>query len=265
MKIGVFDSGLGGLTVVKAINKYFKGADILYIADTIFAPYGNKTHEGIKNRCILISEFLIKNHNIEALIVACNTATSAAIKELRNLYPNLIVIGTEPGIKPAIELTKTLNIGVLATAATLKGEKYQLLVNQLSKQKPIKLYEQACIGLVEQIEKGEINSFKTNEMLKKWLKPMIENSVDTIVLGCTHYPIVSDNIKNIMGENINLIETGQAIANRLEYLCKIKGHCNFDPIKISILHTGNINKNMIKKIFENNKNIDEIKVRKCEI
>ncbi|AXH10665.1 glutamate racemase [Malaciobacter halophilus] len=265
MKIGVFDSGLGGLTVVKAIKQSFKGADILYIADTIFAPYGDKSHEDIRNRCIKIADFLIKVHNIQALIVACNTATSAAIKELRQQYPNLIVIGTEPGIKPAILLTKSLNIGVLATTATLKGEKYQLLVDKFAKNIDIKLYEQACCGLVEQIEKGEIDSLKTKQMLKNWLEPMKKSGVDTIVLGCTHYPIISDVIKSIMGDEINLIQTGEAIANRLNYLCEQKGHCKKHPLKISIFYTGIINKNMIKRIFQDYNDIEEIEVRKCEI
>ncbi|AXH15925.1 glutamate racemase [Malaciobacter mytili] len=265
MKIGAFDSGLGGLTVVKAINEVFKGADILYIADTAYAPYGIKTHEEILNRCIELTDYLIKTHNIEALIVACNTATSAAIKYLRLNYPSLIVIGTEPGIKPAIQITKTLKVGVMATNVTLRGEKYQALVDELSKDKEITLFEQACPGLVEQIEKGEIFSETTKDMLRVWLTPMKENKVDTIVLGCTHYPLVQESIKEIMCEQINLIETGPAIAKRLNQLCKEKGHCKIDPLKISIYYTGTINEIMIKEIFKDSKNKDEIKVRKCEI
>ncbi len=265
MKIGVFDSGLGGLTVVKAINEVFKGADILYIADTAYAPYGVKTHEEILNRCIELTEYLIKTHKIEALIVACNTATSASIKYLRLNYPSLIVIGTEPGIKPAIQITKSLKIGVIATTATLRGEKYQALVDELSKGKEITLFGQACPGLVEQIEKGEILSKTTNDMLRVWLEPMKKNNVDTIVLGCTHYPLVQENIKQIMGQAINIIETGPAIAKRLNQLCKERGHCKVEPLKISICYTGKINENMIKEIFKDSKNKDEIELRKCEI
>ena len=261
MKIGVFDSGLGGLTVVSSIEKIFKGAELFYIADTAYAPYGEKTSEQILERCDLITTYLLENHGIEALIVACNTATSAAITHLREKFPFLIVIGTEPGIKPAIMNTKTLHVGVLATPRTLKGDKYQLLVNELSAIKEIKLHEQACIGLVEQIEKGDVDTKETFNMLEKWLEPMKNNNVDTIVLGCTHYPLVANVIKQIMGNEITLIETGDAIANRLKILSEEKGHINEGPLKIDVCHTGIINKYMIEKIL-NNKNIE---VRKCTI
>lgn len=261
MKVGVFDSGLGGLTVLKSILKVFRNAEIFYIADTAYAPYGEKKSEEILNRCDKITEYLLENYGIEALIVACNTATSAAIKHLREKFPFLIVIGTEPGIKPAILNTKSLNVGILATPATLKGDKYQLLVNDLSSIKKVKLYEQACIGLVEQIEKGEIDNSKTYEMLENWLKPMKASNVDTIVLGCTHYPLVDNVIKKIMGEEVVLIETGDAIAKRLLNLSKDRNHINQGELKILILHTGHININMVETILENN----NIEIRKCEI
>jgi glutamate racemase len=261
LKIGVFDSGLGGLTVVSSIQKVFKGAELFYIADTAYAPYGEKTSEQILTRSLNITTYLLENHNIEALIVACNTATSAAIKQLREKFPTLIVIGTEPGIKPAIINTQTSNICVLATPATLKGDKYQFLVNELSSIKKVKLFEQACIGLVEQIEKGEIDSKKTFDMLEKWLRPMKEKNVDTIVLGCTHYPLVDDIIRQIMGKDITLIETGDAIANRLRLLSEEKGHLNEGILDIKVCHTGQISRFMIDKILDN-KNIE---VRKCTI
>lgn len=265
MKVGVFDSGLGGLTVVNAIKDVFNGADIFYIADTAYAPYGVKTHEQILQRCIKLTNYFIKKHDIEVLIVACNTATSAAIKHLRENFPFLIVIGTEPGIKPAIQNSKSLSVGVLATPATLKGAKYQTLVDSLARNKKVKLFEQECPGLVEQIEKGRVLDKDTNEMLKKWLQPMKENGVDTIVLGCTHYPLVSQAIKTIMGESINLVQTGEAIANRLLSLSSQKGHNNLGDLKISICYTGEINKNMVDMIFREYKKQDEIMVRKCEV
>lgn len=257
----MFDSGLGGLTVLEAIQKVFKGAELFYIADTAYAPYGEKTVEQILERCDYITRYLLETHAIEALIVACNTATSAAIKHLREKFPFLIVIGTEPGIKPAILNTKTAQVGVLATPATLKGDKYQLLVNELSNIKRVTLHEQACVGLVEQIEKGETNSEKTFHMLEKWLKPMKDAHVDTIVLGCTHYPLVDELIVQIMGNAITLIETGDAIAKRLMLLSEAKGHTNEGELEIHVCYTGEINHQMIEKIL-NNKNIQ---VRKCAI
>jgi glutamate racemase len=261
LKVGVFDSGLGGLTVISAIQKVFKGADIFYIADTAYAPYGEKTPEQILERCDNITEYLLEKHEIKALIVACNTATSAAIEHLRKKFPFLIVIGTEPGIKPAVLVSKTSKIGVLATPSTLKGNKYQDLVNELASIKKVKIYEQACIGLVEQIEKGEIDSKKTFQMLEKWLKPMKEENVDTIVLGCTHYPLVDSVIKKIMGKDINLIETGNAIAKRLLALSSEIEHKNEGNLNISVCYTGEINMKMIERILEN-KNIE---VRNCKI
>lgn len=261
MRVGIFDSGLGGLTVVKEISKLFKGAKIFYIADTKFAPYGNRTKDEILKHSFSITEYLIKQNSIDALIVACNTATSAAIKELRQKFPNLIVIGTEPGIKPAINLTKTNNIGVLATEATLMGQKYQNLVNDLASAKEIKLHEQACHGLVEQIENGKIHDNETLNMLHNWLSPMKMNSVDTIVLGCTHYPLIAHGIKNIMGEDINLIDTGFAIANRLNDLSEKKGHKNLGELDIEIFYTSSINLKMVDLILDKWKDGGMIKVR----
>lgn len=254
MKVGVFDSGLGGLTVVNAIAEVFSGADIFYIADTKSAPYGEKSQEEISKRSIAITEFLINKYQISALIVACNTATSASIKILREKFSNLIVIGTEPGLKPAIENTKTRKIGVLATPATLNGDKYQILLNELSMNSKVEVYEQACAGLVEQIENDKIKDIKTFHMLEAWLKPMIEKEVDTIVLGCTHYPLVSSVIKEIMGTNTKLIETGSAIAKRLEDLSMKNGHKNNGDLNITVFYTGEIKLKMIDMILKNWKN-----------
>lgn len=250
MKIGVFDSGLGGLTVVKAMAQMIKGAQIFYIADTKNAPYGEKTPDEILQYSLDIANYLIDTHQIDALILACNTATSSAIKHLREIYPSLIIIGTEPGIKPAIEQTRTGKVGVLATPATLQGEKYQKLAETLSFQKDVVIIEQACPGLVEQIEKGEIKSERTKELLEKWLIPMRESNVDTIVLGCTHYPLVGENITMIMDCDVKLIDTGDAISKHLLSLSRNKGHLNEGDLKIHIHATGDIKVDIIDNIIE---------------
>lgn len=249
MKVGVFDSGLGGLTIVQAITKSFKGAEIYYIADTLFAPYGQKTKEEIQNRSFLITNYLLKKYNIDVLVVACNTATSAAIKEIRDEFPDLIVIGTEPGLKPAILKSQTKNIAVLATPATLNGQKYKELLQKLSTEHEVNIHETACAGLVEQIEGGKISHPDTHLMLSNWLNPMKEKQIDTIVLGCTHYPLIADIIRDIMGANIELVETGQAIARRLDDLCSQKGHINISDLKIEVFYTGEIKKEMINMIL----------------
>lgn len=261
MKIGVFDSGLGGLTVVQAMTQVMKGAQIFYVADTKNAPYGEKSPEQILQYSLDITKYLIDTHQIDALILACNTATSSAIKDLRKTYPSLIIIGTEPGIKPAIEQTKTGKIGVLATPATLQGDKYQKLAETLSFQKSVDIYEQACPGLVEQIEKGKMNSEETKALLEKWLTPMRENNVDTIVLGCTHYPLVSESIEHIMDCNVSLIHTGEAISKHLLRLGTQKGHLNEGDLQVHIHTTGEIQVDVIDSIIQAYENIHTIEVK----
>ena len=264
MKIGVFDSGLGGLTVVQAMTQVIKGAELFYVADTKNAPYGEKTPEQILQYSLEITQYFIDTHQIDALIVACNTATSAAIQHLRKHYPSLIIIGTEPGIKPAIEQTNTGKVGVLATPATLKGDKYQLLVNDLALEKDVVLFEQACPGLVEQIEKGEMHGSITKMMLEVWLTPMRENSVDTIVLGCTHYPLVAEVIRKVMQRDLNLIHTGDAIAKRLLTLGQEKGHDNDGDLKITLYSTDNIDKRIVSHILEGHTKIKQIDIETTE-
>ncbi len=260
MKIGVFDSGLGGLTVVQAMTQVIKGSKLFYIADTKNAPYGEKTPEQILKYSLQITQYFIDTHQIDALIVACNTATSAAIKMLREKYPEIVIIGTEPGIKPAIAKTTTGKVGVLATPATLKGDKYQQLVNDYATQKEVTLFEQACPGLVEQIEKGEIESLKTKKMLKSWLDPMRENSVDTIVLGCTHYPLVSEKIEQIMERRLNLIHTGEAISKRLLTLSQEKGHNNEGDLQITLYSTDDIDTQIVGDILNGYSEVKKIDI-----
>lgn len=248
LKIGVFDSGLGGLTVVKSLSQIIKNAKLFYIADTKNAPYGEKKPEQILQYSLDIAKYLIAKHDIDVLILACNTATSFTIKELRALYPTLIIIGTEPGVKPAIKQTQTGKIGILATPATLKGEKYQELVNGLAKD--VELFEQACSGLVEQIEKGDISTLETKRLLEKWILPMKENHVDTIVLGCTHYPLVADMISEVMSSDVLLIDTGMAIANRLLDLSLKRGHTNNGTFTIVLSATGDIQEALVEKILQ---------------
>ncbi|MBA1419414.1 MAG: glutamate racemase [Epsilonproteobacteria bacterium] len=260
LKIGVFDSGLGGLTVVKALSEVIQNAQIFYVADTKHAPYGEKTPKQILQYSLNITQYLLDTYQIDILIIACNTATSAAIKTLRERYPSLIIIGTEPGIKPAMEHTVTGKIGILATPATLRGDKYQSLANVLASQKDILLFEQACPGLVEQIEKGEISTEETKTLLEQWVLPMKENNVDTIVLGCTHYPLVGETISKIMLCDVKLIDTGAAIARRVLDLALQRGHVNQGTCGISVESTGDIYKEIISTIFEEELEVNYIKI-----
>lgn len=248
LKIGVFDSGLGGLTVVQAISKVIKGAKLFYIADTKNAPYGNKTSEQILQYSLDITNYFIENYQIDALVIACNTATSAAVATLRERYPNLIIVGTEPAIKPAIEQTQTAKVGVLATPATLGGDKYQSLVEKLSTIKEVELFEKACPGLVEHIENRTLESKESKALLNEWLLPMKRAKVDTIVLGCTHYPLASSAIKGIMSEGVTLLDSGMAIANRLLTLLENAGHENSGVLDVNLYTTGKIDRDFVDSL-----------------
>lgn len=260
MKVGVFDSGLGGLTILDALLSTVKDAEFYYIADTLHAPYGAKTPEQIVDYSFKITQYLLKHFHIDALVVACNTATAFAIEALRDAYPQLIIVGTEPGLKPAIEQTKSKSIGIMATQATLKAEKYKrLLAGLLADKEPYYVYEQACVGLVEQIEAGEIESEKTLAMLDNWLSPMREGGVDTIVLGCTHYPLVEKQIQSLMPKNTTLIHTGEAIANRLLSLRKEPaGNKNLPSVKLFC--TGKLDEKMAHKILKKDIRIEKIEI-----
>jgi glutamate racemase len=240
MKIGVFDSGLGGLTVVRSMRSLLSDIEIIYLADTLHAPYGEKRTDQILQYSLDITRYFIETYQIDALVIACNTATSVAIGELRNMFPDLVIVGTEPGIKPAMQVTQSGKVGILATPATLKGDKYQELADSLYGGSELTLFEQACPGLVEQIEAGEIDSPQTQLMLESWLYPMREAGVDTIVLGCTHYPLAGEAIKRVMGYDVALIETGEAIGRRLQSLLQLPSSAA-GFTRLSLYATGEIN------------------------
>jgi glutamate racemase len=225
--IGVFDSGLGGLSVLQHIRQTLPHEALLYVADSGFAPYGDKTSAEILERSIAVTDFLLSK-KIKALVVACNTATAAAITHLRLHYPGLIIVGMEPGLKPASLLSKTKKVGVLATLSTIQSEKYHRLSTQLSADTGVEFIPQACTGLVDQIEKTEANAAQTRLLLKNYLSPLLDAKVDTLVLGCTHYPFVADLIHELINEltfaqtdssePIKLIDTGKAIASQIQRL-----------------------------------------------
>ncbi len=252
MKVGVFDSGLGGLTVVKEILSELPEAELFYIADTAHAPYGDKTHEQIKQYAYRITRYFIDTHAIDALVVACNSATTAAIAYLRAQFPELVIVGTEPGIKPAVAATRSGKVGVLATQATLNSEKYRVLAKKTAGKKSIEIYEQACSGLAEAIENEENLSEKTEALLHEWLAPMREAKVDTIVLGCTHYPVIANEIKRIYAKEVTLVETGAAIAKRLKTLLYTSSVSRSHTVRNKALHlyaTGKISRKSAERIL----------------
>ena len=229
--VGVFDSGIGGLSVLQHIRHILPHESLIYFADSAFAPYGEKSEADITERCIAITEFLLRQR-IKALVVACNTATAAAINALRERYPDLIIIGMEPGLKPAANLSLNKVAGVMATQFTLQSEKFKKLRQQISVETAVTFEEQACVGLVNQIEKGELRSIATLKLIRNYVTPLLQARADTIVLGCTHYPFVThlieQVIKEFQAENaassgadisaVQVIDTGLAVALQLQRL-----------------------------------------------
>ena len=210
--IGVFDSGVGGISVLKHIAELLPHERLLYVADSKFAPYGNKSPELIRERVDTIARFLIRQ-NAKALVVACNTATAAAAHYLRARYPLPIVV-MEPAVKPAAAETKTGVIGVLATSGTVKSAQFAALLEKYGQQ--VQVVTQACHGLVECIERGDLDGTEIRTLLQQYLQPLLDANADTIVLGCTHYPFVRSLIAELAGESITLIDTGAAVARHLK-------------------------------------------------
>lgn len=210
--IGVFDSGVGGISVLQHVHRLLPHEHLIYVADSKYAPYGGKTPAEITERCFALADFLIAK-NVKALVVACNTATAAAIDAMREKY-TLPIIGMEPAVKPAAEASKNGVIGVLATVGTLKSAQFAALLESYGRN--VKVVTQACVGLVECVERGELNTPNTQALIRQYCAPLLAEGADTIVLGCTHYPFVREVIAEVVGKNVSLIDTGAAVAKQLK-------------------------------------------------
>ena len=226
--IGIFDSGVGGLSVLREVRRQFPAEDLIYIADQAHVPYGIRSREQVLGFSEGIVRYLL-NEKDKRIIVACNTASAVALKVLRKSYPALPFVGMEPAVKPAAEETSTGIVGVLATPATFQGALYASTVERFAK--GVKILPDTCPGLVELIEEGKINHPETREILKKALIPMLEKGVDEVVMGCTHYPFVIPLIEEIVGEDVQVIDPAPAIARQagrllLEYDLLTNGEGN---------------------------------------
>ncbi|HEX8406586.1 MAG TPA: glutamate racemase [Duganella sp.] len=224
--IGVFDSGVGGLSVLRHIRAQLPREHLLYFADSGHAPYGEKTEEFVVERALAVTAFLL-DHGARALVVACNTATVAAIKAVRARYPALPVVGVEPGLKPAVAASRNGKIGVLATARTLKGEKFLQLREQISAASHAEFLLQPAVGLVDLIELGDLEAPAIGAMLERYIAPLLDQGADTLVLGCTHYPFITSGIERVLREHaradVVLIDTGDAVARQLVRLLDARG------------------------------------------
>ena len=209
--VGVFDSGVGGLSVLREIRRLLPGEDLLYVADSEHAPYGDKPKETIEARSLAITEFLLERH-AKAIVVACNTATAAAVETLRARF-TVPVIAMEPAVKPAASHTKTGVIGVLATNGTLGSGNFARLHERFGAE--VNILVQPCPGLVERVEAGNLSSAETRALAERFIFPLLEQRADTLVLGCTHYPFLVPLIQEIAGPTVTIIDPSAAIAREL--------------------------------------------------
>lgn len=207
--IGLFDSGIGGTSIWKEIHNLLPNENTIYLADSKNAPYGMKSKEEIIDLCFKNTDFLLEQ-NCKMIVVACNTATTNAIKELRSKY-DVPFIGIEPAIKPAANSSKTNTIGILATKGTLNSELFHEKVKSYTN---VHIIEQIGHGLVQLIEEGSIDTPEMMELLESYLQPMINQNIDYLVLGCSHYPYLIPQIKKILPRDIEIIDSGEAVAKQ---------------------------------------------------
>ncbi|PTU78995.1 glutamate racemase [Pseudomonas indoloxydans] len=213
--IGVFDSGVGGLSVLREIRQLLPNESLLYVADSGHVPYGEKSPEYIRERCVLITEHLLAQ-GAKALVLACNTATAAAAAELRERYADLPIVGMEPAVKPAAAATRSGVVGVLATTGTLKSARFAALLDRFAND--VRVVTQPCPGLVECIETGELQAPATRELLQGYVAPLLAEGCDTLILGCTHYPFLRPLLSELVPASVTLIDTGAAVARQLQRL-----------------------------------------------
>ncbi len=209
--LGVFDSGLGGLSVLREIRTMLPSEDVSYYADNAYCPYGLRDPREIQERTVLISQLLL-DRGAKAIVVACNTASAMAIDHLRDAFPGIAFIGLEPAVKPAAKLTRTGKVGVLATPRTVAGERLRWLIETHAN--GVEVRTVAATGLVELVEAGVLSGAGVTAALRPLLDPMLEAGVDVVVLGCTHYPFLRPEIERYVGSDVAVIDSGVAIARR---------------------------------------------------
>ena len=226
--IGFLDSGVGGLSVMKEAIKIMPNENYIYFGDSKNAPYGVKSTKEIRDLTFKAVEFLISK-GIKGLVVACNTATSAAVRELRTVYPDMPLVGIEPAIKPAVELGRDGKILIMATPMTIKQDKFKLLLDKYKDKAEI--VPIPCAGLMEFIESGVLDGIELEYYLKEKLSDYSSKNVSSVVLGCTHYPFVKDSISKILGKNVEVIDGGEGTAREIKRRLAEKNLLNTNTTK----------------------------------
>ena len=248
--IGLFDSGIGGTSIWKEVHALMPYENTIYLADSKNAPYGLKSKDEIIALSCKNTEFLLEN-NCKIIVVACNTATTNAIKELRAKY-DVPFIGIEPAIKPAALQSKTQKIGILATKGTLNSE---LFHKSVANHPDVTIIEQIGHGLVQLIENGDMNSAEMEELLKSYLNPMMEKNIDYLVLGCSHYPYLIPQIKKIIPSQIKIIDSGEAVAKQTQKILEQNNLLNLSKRKSSQIFYTNSEPEVLKNILGNCENV----------
>jgi glutamate racemase len=224
--VGIFDSGLGGLSVLRHIRALLPQENLAYFADSAFAPYGGRPEAAVVERTLAVAGMLVAE-GCKALVVACNTATAAAVVAVRERYPQLGVVGVEPGLKPATLCSASRIVGVLATERTLASVRFQALEARLSAATGVRFLAQPCSGLADQVEKGELRSPATAALVHRYVEPLIREGADTLVLGCTHYPfllpLIEETARRAAGCDVTVIDTGAAVASQLQRVLAERG------------------------------------------
>lgn len=213
--IGIFDSGIGGLTIAAAIRQALPAERLLYFGDNAHVPYGERTAGEILAFSTAITEALLAK-GCRSIVIACNTASSAALGPLRQQFPTVPIVGMEPAVKPAVVHTRTGVVGVLATRATVEGRALADVVERFGQ--GVEVIQQACTGLARHIDTGHFDDPELEALLRGWIEPMLARNIDALVLGCTHYPLVRPLIEKIAGPGVRVIEPSEAIARRLGQL-----------------------------------------------
>ena len=224
--VGFFDSGVGGLTVLQAARRILPCENTIYFADSAQCPYGSKSSDFVRRRALAITGFL-QERGVKAVVVACNSASEAALELLRLTYPGLEIIGVEPALKVAQSLSRNKKIGVLGTSLTLRGGRFSRLLKNFSA--GMEVYTQPVAGLVERIEAGGADDRQTAAILRKNLLPLLKKGIDTLVLGCTHYPLLKDRIAALCGPQVDLIDTAEPVARQLRRRLVSSGRLNPGP------------------------------------
>lgn len=244
LPIGIFDSGVGGTSIWSEISALLPNENFIYLADSKNAPYGEKSKDQIVQLCHKNTKILLEEHQCKLIVVACNTATTNAIAELRDTYENPF-IGIEPAIKPAVFHSKTNKIGILATKGTLNSA---LFYNHAKNYDKTQIIEQVGKGLVELIEAGQLQSKELHELVKQYVQPMIEKDIDYLVLGCSHYPYLIDIIKSIIPSHIEIIDSGLAVAKQTKRILELHEIANLNEKLGNTIFYTNTTKNVLENL-----------------